>query len=262
MAKIIFLGTAAAVASKTRDNTSVLVITNKDIILVDAPGALIGKLEKLSIDFRKISQIFITHSHPDHIYGIVSLLHSQYKLKNRVHIFAPTKVINKVKILRRVFELEDTSKYPQITYHRIEEGGFYNSDSLKVRAFKVRHAKESLGFKFLFKKERISCIFSGDTAFTPNLIKESRHADYLIHDCFSPEKFFRKYPQLYKMHTSSLILGKIAAESCVKVLVPIHFASEVEYSMPEIKKEIRKNFSGRIILPQDLKTLKLRHWPD
>lgn len=59
------------------------------------------------------------------------------------------------------------------------------------------------------------------------------------------------------MHTSNLCLGKIAKVSKVKVLIPIHFASEVKYSLKEIVAEIKKNFSGRIIIPYDLQTLKL-----
>lgn len=259
MAEIIFLGTAGAVASKERDNTSLLIKTKKDLILIDLPGSIVRKLSQINIDFRKISCIFITHAHPDHIYGIISLLHSQYGLKNKIHIFSHPKVIVLLKNLRKIFKLEDTTKYPKIIYHKIKptKKPFYNSRELKVYAFSVKHAPESLGLKFFFKRAQKSCVFSSDTQATSNLIKESYLCDYLIHDCFSPEKYFIKYPQLKKMHTSSLSLGRIAKVSKVKTLIPIHFASEVKYSLKEIIKEIKKNFAGRIIIPYDLANLKL-----
>lgn len=260
MAKIMFLGTAGAVASKQRDNTSLLIKTKKDIILVDLPGSPVKKLEQINLDFRKISHIFFTHSHPDHIYGIISLLHSQYRLKNKVHIFAPYKVIRLVKTLRRIFELEDTRKYPKVIYHKIKADpkiAFYDTGELRVSAFKVKHSQESLGFKLLFKKINKTVVYSGDTVISYNLIKEAKGCDYLIHDCFSPEKFFRRYPQLKKMHTSSRLLGKIAFTCQTKMLVPIHFASEVKYSIPEIIQEIKKNYKGKIFIPKDLATLKL-----
>ena len=258
--EVIFLGTAGAVASKGRDNTSLLIKTRGDKILIDLPGSPVKKLAQLNLDFRKISNIFFTHSHPDHIYGIISLLHSQYRLKNKVHIFAHPKVIELVKTLRKIFGLEDTTKYPKVIYHKIKSNfkkPFYNSDELKASAFKVNHSPESLGFKFLFKELDKTLVFSGDSALSLNLIKEAHECDCLIHDCFSPERIFKKYPQLYKMHTSSLLLGKIAGDCQVKILVPIHFASEVKYSIKEIIREIKKSFLGKVVIPEDFMTLKL-----
>lgn len=260
MIKIIFLGTAGAVASKERDNTSLLIKTEKELILIDVAGSLIKKLEQLNLDFRKISQIFLTHSHPDHIYGIISLLHSQYRLKNKVHIYAHPKVIKLLKTLRRIFALEDTTKFPKVIYHKIKANSkkpFYNSGHLRVSAFEVKHTLESLGFKFFFKKIKKTLLYSGDTALSLNLIKEAYGIDFLIHDCFSPERIFKKHPEIYKMHTSGLLLGKIASACQIKILMPIHFASEVKYSLSEIMREIRENYKGKVIIPKDLETLKI-----
>ena len=257
MDEIIFLGTSASVASKERDNTSLLFISSREKILIDVPGSIVKKLKTIKVDFKSISCIFLTHSHPDHIYGIVALLHSQYRLKNTVHIYAHPKTIKIVKILRKVFCIEDTSRYPKLRYHQIKPGQFYESPNFKVRAFKVKHQPESIGFRFLFKKSQRVCVFSGDASSRSNLISKFKGADFLIHDCFSPNKIFRKYPILNKMHTSSLALGKIAHRAKVGTLIPIHFAGEVKYSMKEIKKEIKKNFSGRIVIPRDLKRLSL-----
>lgn len=260
MAKIVFLGTAGAVASSERDNTCLLIKTQKETILIDLPGSTVKKLEQLKIDFRKISNIFFTHPHPDHIYGIVSLLHSQFRLKNKVHIFASLKTIKLVNILRKIFKLEDTAKFPKVIYYRIKadsKKAFYNSSHLQVSTFWVKHSQESLGFSLLFKKINKTVVFSGDTAFSSNLIKEAYGCNYLIHDCFSPERIFKKYPQLYKRHTSSLLLGRIAYACQSKTLVPIHLASEVKYSIAEIVREIKKNYQGKIIIPKDFRVLKL-----
>lgn len=247
-------------ASGARDNTSLLVKTKKEIILVDLAGSPIKKLARLNLDFRKVSQIFFTHAHPDHIYGIISLLHSQYRLNNRLHIFAHPKVTKLIGVLRRIFALEDTDKYPQVISHPIradEKKPFYNSKELSVSCFPVRHSRESLGFRFFFKKINKAVVFSGDTTFSPYLIKVAHKCDCLIHDCFSPERIFKKYPQLYRMHTSSLLLGKIARACQTKMLAPIHFASEVKYLLKEIRQEIKKNYSGKTVVPQDFTTLKL-----
>lgn len=59
------------------------------------------------------------------------------------------------------------------------------------------------------------------------------------------------------MHTNSLDLGKACQEAGVKFLVPIHFLGEVNFSQAEIAREIRKHFRGRLLVPEDLTTLRL-----
>ena len=260
MSEITFLGTSGAVASKERDNTSLLIKTEKDSILIDLPGSPVKKLAKLNIDFRGISTIFFTHSHPDHIYGIVSLLHSQYKLKNQLDIYAHPNVIKLIRILRESFKLDDTHKYPGIIYHKIlpwQKRIFYDSNQICVWAFKTKHSRDSIGFRFYFKKINKTVVYSVDTAFNPHLQDEAFGCDWLIHDCFAPERLFKRYPEAYRMHTSSLLLGKLATYCQVKILAPIHFATEVKYSIQEIIKEIKESFTGKVVIPSDLQTLKL-----
>ena len=59
------------------------------------------------------------------------------------------------------------------------------------------------------------------------------------------------------MHTSSLSLGRIAKEVNPGVLIPIHFTSEVRYSFDTLLKELKANFPGRVILPEELSGLRL-----
>ena len=260
MAKLFFLGTSAAIASGDRDNTSIILSEGKDKILIDTPGCLLVKLAKLKIDYRQIKDIFITHSHPDHIYGLVSLLHSRYRLNDQIRIFAHPKTINLVRSLRRLFHLEDVNKFPKIIYKKVKtnlQQPFYDSEEISAWAFKVRHSPHSLGFRFFLKKGRISLVHCSDTAKSQNLIKLAQGCDYLIHDCFAPARFFKEYPQLGKMHTSSLSLGEIARQINPRILIPIHFTSEIRYSLSTVLGEIRRSFTGRVILPKDLDVLRI-----
>jgi len=52
MVKIVFLGTAASIATKKRDNTSFVIYVNKrDFMLVDCPGSIVQKLDKINLDY-------------------------------------------------------------------------------------------------------------------------------------------------------------------------------------------------------------------
>ena len=51
------------------------------------------------------------------------------------------------------------------------------------------------------------------------------------------------------MHTHALALGSFAQQAGVKRLAPVHFFGELDYSMEEIEAEIRRNYSGELIIP-------------
>ena len=76
MADLYFLGTGGSIATEDRDNTSLLLDTENRLILIDCPGSVIQKIRKLGFDPRQIKTILVTHVHPDHIYGLPSLVHS------------------------------------------------------------------------------------------------------------------------------------------------------------------------------------------
>ncbi len=259
MIKLTFLGTACAISSKNRDNTALLLKTDRESFLIDCPGSPVSKLKRINFDFRKIDKILFTHSHPDHIYGLPSLLHSQYKLGNRIFIYAKKEVISIIKALVKIHRLEDKSRFPQLIYKNIFPDlnkPFYKSEDLSVFSFEVMHSLNSVGFKFVFKDKK-TLIFTGDTAYSEKILNISKDTDYLISDCFSPYRFFKVYKELKREHTDSLSLGKLAEKASVKVLVPIHFCRELSYSFEEVIGEIRRNFKGKIIIPEDFTSLRL-----
>lgn len=257
MTKLVFIGTSGSVASATRDNTAFLLSAGKEQILIDCPGSIVQKLTRLKIDFRALKTVFFTHSHTDHTYGFPSLLQSQFLLNNTLNVFGHAQTCALVEKLRRAHKLTETSKYPKLRLKSIKAGNsFYSCPEFAVTAFAVSHLPGSLGYIFRFKTG-CTAVITGDTAESASVIAAARDADILIHDCFSPDRIFKQYPRLYRLHTSSLQLGAIAAEAKVKKLIPIHFASEVCYSMRELGAEIRKHYQGKLIMPEDGQTLEL-----
>jgi ribonuclease Z len=260
MAKIIFLGTAGAIASAQRDNTSLLFVDDSgEKILIDCPGSPVTKLAKLGLDYREISNLVLTHTHVDHIYGVPSLLHSQYRLGNKVNIFATQECLLLIRGLISFHRLEDPKKFPQVSFRTIQANKngflFLENEKTVISSFSVKHNPESIGIKIYLKDTSLSCIYSGDTAFSRTIIEIARGADYLIHDCACPSRFAK---DLEEMHTSALTLGEIAEEAQVKTLIPIHFLTEIDFKMEEIESEIRKNFSGNLIVPSDFDSLELK----
>ena len=96
MSEIIFLGTGGAAATPERDNTSLLLRQEEELVLVDCPGSVTRKIRSLDLDPRALRALMITHVHPDHIYGLPSLVHSLMTDSMVIRVFAEQFVTIKV----------------------------------------------------------------------------------------------------------------------------------------------------------------------
>ncbi|TCD63957.1 hypothetical protein EIP91_004726 [Steccherinum ochraceum] len=75
--KITFLGTASAQPSSTRNHSSLALNIGGDVWLFDCGEATQHQVQKSSVKMGKIQKIFITHTHGDHIFGLLPLLASR-----------------------------------------------------------------------------------------------------------------------------------------------------------------------------------------
>jgi ribonuclease Z len=253
MNKIYFLGTGGSAATIERDNTSLLIRRKEELILIDCPGSVIRKIKMLELDPRKVRSILITHTHPDHIYGLPAFVHSLMLDKLSIKLYGSEEAIEFCCKLLDIFQLREDKILCRINFFKLEtQAKFDLSPDLKCDVFKVPHQESSLAFCFDFKQERKKLLYSGDTPVSPQLFKRAAGIDTLIHDCSTPSRFSKIYPYLPTMHTDALSLGLMAQQAGVKRLIPIHFFGELDYSIDEIINEIRQNYTGELIIPEDL----------
>lgn len=258
MTEISFLGTGGAVATKERDNMSFLIDNDETLILVDCSGTVIQKIKKFNYDPRKVTSILVTHIHPDHIYGLPSFVHSLMLDKCLIRLFGSKEAVQFCQDLLDLYHLRDEKIKARIEFVSVDPGeSFELKESLQCVPFKVPHSSSSLAFRFRFEDEKKELLYSGDTPLNPLLFKEVSGIDYLIHDCSAPSRFFKKYPSLQTVHTNSLELGKLCQQAKVNCLIPCHFFGELEFPLSEIEDEIRKNYTGRIVIPEDFKKITL-----
>ncbi len=255
MAKLIFLGTAGYIPSKHRDNTSLVFIDDSgEGFLIDCVGSVIHKLLKAKVNYKELNHILLTHNHIDHIYGLVSLFHTQLGIRKKINIYGSIETLTFTKKIFETHNLNDPERFPKPVYNEVKVNKpFFKSSNVEISAFGVKHISSSVGFKFIIKPSRISWIYTSDTAYNETLIDTIKNTDYLIHECSAPSY----YPYNKQMHTSALELGRLAEKSKVKVLIPINFSTELNYDLNEILIELNQNFTGKIIIPSDLDVLEI-----
>src|SRR5262244_338721 len=105
MARVIFLGTAAALPVADRTNTTLAVVGEEAAgLLIDAGGDIYGALRRAELARDELSDLFITHAHIDHIGSLPSLLES-FRLGGRqtpLRIYGLPEVIQ---IARQIIEV-------------------------------------------------------------------------------------------------------------------------------------------------------------
>jgi len=253
MNEICFLGTGGSLPWKDRNNASLLLRIKKDLVLIDCPGDAFSKIKRVDFDPRNIKALFITHIHPDHVYGLPALVHSLMMEEMSLFLYGSPETIQFCRKLLDLFGLLKERVKCRVRFKKVDPDQWFEMlPTLKAYSLKTPHIPSSLGVLFDFKKEDLKLIYSGDSPVHRPLFKNVGSPDILIHDCSAPSRFFRKYPSLSKMHTSSSDLGQIAQQTGVKCLIPIHFFGELDYSLEEIEDEIRQNYKNRLIIPKDL----------
>ncbi len=258
MSELFFIGTGGSVATEDRDNTSFLLRTEENLILIDCSGSVIQKLKKLNFDPRTVDALLITHIHPDHVYGLPSLVHSLMLDECLINIYGSGETVSFCGDLLDLFDLRnETIKYRLNMISVNNRESHQLSPSLRCAFFDVPHSSASMAFHFYLEAEGIHFIYSGDTPAHPELFQEAEGIDFLVHDCSAPSRFFEKYPLLRTMHTDARTLGELAQKAGVKHLVPCHFFGELDFSLSEIEEEIRRNFRGDLTIPQDFSRIPL-----
>ena len=258
MVELIFLGTGGAVGTAERDNTSLaLSFDRQEVVLLDCPGAVIPKMRRAGLDPLKITAILVTHVHPDHIYGLPSLIHGLFLDEGRIKLYGTKETVEFCAGLLDLFKLRAERIRMRVELVPLEAGeSFALPGPTRVEAFPVKHSPASMGYQLRFRGGR-RLVFPGDTPPDPAVVDLARGADFLVHDCSAPERFFVRYPVLRTMHTSSKELGRLAQEAEAACLLPCHFFGEVDYPMSEVEAEIRESYTGRLITPSDLTRMEL-----
>jgi ribonuclease Z len=258
MSGIYFMGTGGAAATLERDNTALALRCGGEVMLVDCPGCITRKLKILGLDPRRIRALFVTHVHPDHIYGLPSLVHSLMLDDLRIRLFGSPDALRFCRELLDFFHLQDEGIRCRIEFVNLDgEDRFEPIPGVRCRSLPVPHQESSRAFFWDFLEEGKSLAYSGDTPIHPPLFKWAAGTDTLIHDCSVPSRFFREYPFLPRMHTNALDLGRMAQEAGVRRLIPCHFFGELSFEDREIAEEIRRHFRGDLKIPQDLMEVAL-----
>ena len=140
------LGCGGMMPLPNRHLTSVLLRREGDLFLFDCGEGTQVSLRRLNLRWKKISVIFVSHTHADHVTGIPGLLmlSSQVDRDDPLYIIGPPKIAEYIESSRRVLDMY--INYEIIVREITEPGVVYEGEGFRVRAFPLRHTKPCFGY--------------------------------------------------------------------------------------------------------------------
>ena len=145
------LGCGGMMPLPHRHLTSILLRREGELFLFDAGEATQVSLRRLNLRWKKISAIFITHTHADHVTGLPGLLmlSSQVDRTEPLYIYGPPKIAEYVETSRRVLDMY--INYEIVVKEMPEPGICYENDDFFIRSFGLRHTKPCVGYTMVEK---------------------------------------------------------------------------------------------------------------
>ncbi|MDR3334624.1 MAG: ribonuclease Z [Treponema sp.] len=142
------LGSGGMMPLPNRHLTSVLLRREGELFLFDGGEGTQVSLRKLNLRWKKISVIFISHTHADHVTGIPGLLmlSSQVDRDDPLYIIGPPRIAEYIETSRRVLDMY--INYEIVIQEITEPGIVYQGEGFHVRAFSLRHTKPCFGYAF------------------------------------------------------------------------------------------------------------------
>lgn len=264
--KIIMLGTGNG-GTVDLYNTCFVIQNDKGNFLVDTGGSIeiLRRLSQSNIDYKTIRNIFISHSHTDHILGLfwffkrISRFIMREQITDRINIYCNEVVCEAIKVVAK-YILPDklmNAIYSKVDFIILNDKDTYNINGIDYEFFDIQ-AKGTKQFGFDCKINNKRLIFLGDETLNPIMYDKVKGADYVMHEAFcldSEENIFRAYE---KNHSTVKSASEVMNKLNVKNLILYHTEeSHREERKKFYTKEGQENFNGNVIVPDDLDVIKI-----
>jgi len=245
MARIIILGSAAAVSDATHDNTHFLLVGEDGPVLIDCGSNPLGKINRLGIGTESLQDIILTHFHPDHVSGVPTMLMHLWLLGRQapLRVYGLNHCINRTEDMMLAFAWDTWPGFFPISFYRVMERAsapVLDNPDFRITAWPTRHFIPTIGLRIENKRTGKVLAYSCDTEPIPALIDLARDADLLIHEAAGAGEG----------HSSAAQAGEIATRAGAKSLYLIHYQVWNTDPTPLIA-EAQQTYAGPIYLAKD-----------
>ena len=295
---VILLGTRGGPGvDLARNETASAVVIDGVPYLVDCGYGTLRSLVACGLGYAQIATIFFTHLHDDHTSDLAALLTHQWTggRSKPTDVYGPYGTAAMVEGALAFFKAnteirivdEGRTTRPESLIHGHDlaatdkPAAAFRDDRVSVTSVENTHfperSKAKMPYRSLayrFDSASRSIVFSGDTAYSKNLVDLAQGADVFIcevmdqaiHDEMAarakaeadkgnPDNIYR---HIADTHCTPADVGRMASEAQVKLVVLNHLVpgtsapGRPEFPVTSFIDGVRKAYSGEVIVGQDL----------
>jgi ribonuclease Z len=244
------LGSSGAVPSAERDTTSLVVRAGTTLCLVDVGGSPVQKLRRLGVDPVELTAVVVTHTHPDHVYGLPALVQCLLILGRRTPLPIHCRVehVALVRQLIEMFGLVERDGFPiSIVGVEPREGVavLSTADCAVTASPNVHGPMPNLAVRV--DAGGRSVVYSSDTRPCPAVATLARDATVLVHEA----TFAAPVPTQW--HTTAHEAGEVARQAGVRRLVLAHVGYESHRGLASHVADARAGFGGPVSVADELR---------
>jgi len=251
MSHLILLGTSNAIPDPDHENTHMALTTNEGVILIDCVGSPNVRLTKAGISLSSITDLILTHFHPDHVSGVPLLLMNMW-LEGReepLRIYGLHHCLERIEDVMALYHWDKWPGFFPVAFHRLPEREYIQvleTEEVKIYSSPVRHLIPTIGLRMENIQGNGVIAYSCDTEPCPSVVRLARNADVLIHEATG----------FGAGHSSASQAGSIAREARVNRLFLIHYPIE-DMDPENLIIQAGATFDGEIALAEDFMQIPL-----
>lgn len=233
----------------------------------DGGNGIIKQLKKAEIPIDSIRYIFISHTHMDHILGVLWLIRKMAKkyflenCKEHMYIYGNDEVINAIIQMCNIL-LPDDFKYvinDKIKLIEVKDGDKVKALDNEITFFDINASKvKQFGF-YMWVNPNKKFTFIGDEVCSRQTEKFVKDSFWLFADAYLSGKEAEKYNPIKKHHHSTVkFVAELSNKLNVRNLIMSHtMDNDLENRREKFSKDAQKYYNGGIFVPEDLEIIEL-----
>jgi ribonuclease Z len=215
---------------------------------VDVGGSPVQKLRRVGVDPVGLSAVVVTHTHPDHVYGLPALIQNLIILGRRepLPVYCRVEHVGLIRGLLSLFDLADDRLPVSVLGIEPREGvPVCTLDDLAVSASPNAHGRmPNLAVRAALGER--SLVYSSDTRPCAEVAVLARGATVLIHESTFAE------PDPSQWHSTAREAGEVASRAGVERLYLAHVGYEAHDRVQVLVADAEAAFGGPVTVVDEL----------